>query len=292
MLIAPQQELNLISTNVPDNPEPTYDNTATYNKGDKVQLSGKIYECLQDNTTGANPKDNPIVWMYLETINKMKMFDPYMNTHTENEDNIEVSMSVSDVDVLGLFGIEADTVDITITNNLSGEEVFNKTITTTFYEITDWYEWTYANPKNNRKIFINLPMYYSDATLTVKINKVGGIAKCANIAYGRSEFLGATLWGSTTSFRSNTTKKRNTAGYVFLQKGISWDRVSLDISVDTSLVDTVKRRLADTDGIPTLFIGDEREGGFESLLVFGFFRDFDIPISVSKSKYTIEVEGV
>ena len=291
MLIAPQQELNLISTNVPDNPEPTYDNTATYNKGDVVQLNDKLYKCMQDKTTEISPEIDRIIWDYLGAINKKAMFDGYMNTATKYTDNIVVELGVSDVDALALFGLIATSVTVqiwAITNNV---EIYNKTFDLVSYNITDWWEWTYNPPEYKRGIFVNTPMVF-DGKMTIAIAPNNDETKCSYLSYGRTKDLGATLWEATVSRRSNVRKDRSPSGHVFLQKGISWKRMNLPVAIDTSMVDIVENRLGDIDGIPTLFIGDEREGGFESLLIFGFFRDFDIPISVKKSKYNIEVEGV
>ena len=290
-MIAPQQTLNLLSTNVPDNTESVYDAATTYNIGDMVQLDDKLYECAADNTVGVNPPDDPITWLYKGAVNKMAMFDAYMNTETSYSGDIVVELGASDADAIGLFGLTATKVKVQVYDNTSASEIYNETIDLEITNITDWWEWSYNAPEYKRDIYLELPLAY-DAKITVTIYALDGTAKCSHLSYGRTQSLGATLWGAAVSRRSNINKQRSADGHVYLSQGVSWKRMTLPVSISTGNIDAVEKRLGDIDGLPTMFIGDERDGGFESLLIFGFFRDFDIPISVTKSKYTIEIEGV
>ena len=63
--------------------------------------------------------------------------------------------------------------------------------------------------------------------------------------------------------------------------------------LNSSFVDEMNRRLTNIAGEATLFLADEREGGYESLLIYGFYRDFDIIItSNDKSECNLTIEGL
>ena len=61
--------------------------------------------------------------------------------------------------------------------------------------------------------------------------------------------------------------------------------------IDSFSVDIIEQRLDDLADTPAIFVGDEREGGYNALLIYGELKDHDMPISVSKTKYQLEVEG-
>lgn len=291
MQIVPQQEVNLISTNVPENTEPAYDSEETYSEGDKVQLKNKIYECEVNNTIRIDPETNPLTWYYIGYVNKWAMFDYFMTSKTTTSGTIEVELGTQDVDSLALFGLYADSVTIELTNNIDSSVIFSKTTSLVDYEISDWWEWTYTQPTYKGDLFFRLPMVY-DGTLKITIEQRDGISKCAYVAFGQSQNVGCTLHGAKVSYRSNSYKTRNKMGQVYLQKNISWKRATIPVFVVDKRIDDIESKFKNIEGVPTLFIGDEREGGFEALLIFGFYRDFDIPIGANSSSYEIEVESL
>jgi len=291
VIVIPQAEAKNLTTNVPDNTEPAWQSGTDYAAGDRVQYENRLYEAINAVNSNTPPDEDALNWLYVGPVNKMAMFDHFMTTATVYDQAIEVSVDVSDCDGLGLFGLYAQSVRVVLHDNTSDADVFDETYDLERYDVTDWYEWTYNVPTYRERLFVPLPMFY-DATLTVTITPRGDAAKCAFMAWGRSDYLGATLYGASVSARSNTRKERSADGHVYLQKGISWRRMSVPVIVDDSHVDDVVRRLSELDGVPCMYAADPREGGYESMLIFGFYRDFDVAIDVVKSKYDIEIEGV
>lgn len=289
MTQAPQAQ-GIVTTNVPADATEVWQSATEYSSRDIVQYADNIYTSLADVNIGNIPSDNALLWYREYATNQKAMFDPYMDTVTENSGDIVLNIATSDCDIVALFGLWGESVHIEVMNNTTSEIVYDESINLVYYDITDWWEWTYNIPRYKKDIFAYIPMSY-DETISVTIENRGGVSRCAYMTYGRTQYLGCTQWGSTTSRRSNVKKERYSNGHVYLEKGISWKRISVPVRLDTDRIDTVQDRLEEVDGVPTLFIGDETQD-FESLLVFGFYRDLDIPISITKSLYTIEIEGL
>ena len=291
MIVIPQAGQKNLTTNVPDNAEPAWQSGTDYAAGDRVQYDNKLYEAINAVNSTTPPDQDVLNWLYVSPVNKFAMFDHFMTTSTVYDQAIDVSVGVSDCDGIGLFGLRAASVRVRVHDNTGNQDVYDETINLVNYDITDWFEWTYNAPVYKDRIFVNIPMFY-DATLYVTIAPRDGEAACAFMAWGRSWYLGATLYGASVSARSNAKKERSKDGHVYLQKGISWRRMSVPVIIDESNIDDAIRRFEKLDGIPAMYVGDTREGGHDSMMIFGFYRDFDVSISVSKSRYEIEIEGV
>lgn len=290
MLIALQRPVQLTNTNIPNNSESTWDKSTSYNEGDIVQYENYIYKALTANSN-VEPDTDPTIWFKVGPTNKWAAFDGWTDTSTILNDDITYEFKTSDIDVIAFFDLYATSIKVELINNVDNSTIFLNTYDLEIYNVSDWWEWTYNTSFYKKDLAVFLPLVY-DGTLKVTIYNRDGTTQISNIAYGRSENLGASLYGTTVSRRTTINKTRSPDGRLYTSIGNGYKKITVPVMIDTKLVDEVVRRLDEIDGIPTLFIGDEREGGFESLLVYGFFRDLDVPISLVKSRYEIEIEGV
>ena len=293
MLVVPQQEINILNNNIPDNNEPIWDSDTTYNKDDLVQFKNYVYQSLMDENKGNQPDISPLAWYKIYPINRWALFDGWTDTQTiydGDDDYIYYEVKTSDVDYIAFFNLYGSKVRIELLD--SDDNVFyeeEKSLIT--YNISDWYEWTYNSPIYRKNIAFNLPMLY-DGKLKFYVYKRDGIAKVGNCAYGRSQNIGVSLYGARVSRRNIIKQSRDEFGRLYTSLQGQYQKINVPVMCDTGMVDSIVNKLADIASVPTLFIADEREGGFETLLVYGIYKDFDIPISVVKSRYEIEIEGV
>ena len=305
MIIAPRIEANVITSNIAvvEAGIPVWDATATYNLKDKVQVNGttnRIYEAVQAVPVGINPVDdvNPTTgvgtyWFDRGATNYMRAFDELSSSKTTNVDSIYYKFGISDVDVLLLEGLNnAATVRIVVTDNANGNVVKDTTYDVTTRDVYDWFDWTYEPSEYKRTFFALLPLVY-DATLEIYIDNTGATVEVGHIAYGRSKKVGLSLISPSpvTSMRGVSTKRRDEFGNIITRRKARYRRMKISCVIDTKTLDRIEERLNDIADTPAIFVGDEREGGFRSLLVYGELRDHDMPISLVKSVYQLEVEG-
>jgi len=290
MLIATDVDYTIVSSTIEDDTAIVFVPNTGYAVDTIVQDKGYKYKSL-DNIATLDPALSPTIWYPLGRVNQDRMFDAYTNTETVNSVDIVLDALGSDVDAIALFGLYASSVEIKIVSNLTLEILYSVYEDLEVFNITDWYEYTRDIREYKKDFFVQLPMIFN-VTITITITRRGNLVKCAHFFLGQTKSLGCTQWGATVSRRSNITKERSVDGHVYLAQGISWKRMSVPVRVPTDNIDAVENRLSEIDGIPTLFIGDDREDNLKSMLVFGFFRDFDINIGIARGTYTLEIEGV
>lgn len=290
MIIATNTPYTIVSSNIDVDTATVFVPNTGYAIGTIVQYLGYRYESLS-NIPVNDPALSPTIWYPLGRVNQDKMFDAYTNTETISSGDIVLEIQSSDADTIALFGLYASSVKVEVVNNLTLETIYNKIEELEVFEIADWYEWTRDERIYKKDFYTQLPMFF-DATITLTIKSRDSLVKCSHFAIGKSKNLGCTQWGATVSRRSNITKERSKDGHIYLSQGISWKRMSVPVRVPTNNIDVIENRLGEIDGIPTLFIGDDREDNLKSMLVFGFFREFDISIGIARGSYTLEIEGV
>ncbi|MDS1371026.1 hypothetical protein RJ999_07960 [Aliarcobacter butzleri] len=294
MIVVPKDEIILISSNVPEIEEniEVYNKDITYTVRAIVQMEGCIFESNKDANTDTPIKDKTsLSWLYLGKTNKYKMFDEYMSTSTTYEDELVYKFAVNDIDTICFFGLVAQEVKIEI---FQGNELVYEDIKSTYTRFaSNWLEWTVQPSSYKRIIFFkNIPSFYG-ATLKVTISFPGSLASCSHLIFGKSLDFGMTLVDPkpTSSIRNMVSKEKQADGSVKISNSQVYKRVTLNVLLDTSRVDEVQNFLEEHSLTPMLFIGVENES-MNSLTAYGFYKDFEQPITLDYSQYQIEIEGI
>lgn len=285
--------INITSINVIENDYPAWSSGVSYSVGEYVMrpLIHKIFKCAVATSGTMNPESDTVHWVDYGSTNAYRVVDEYVNTVTQNADSVIFSFTQADVcDTLALFNLNGGS--ITITMNDGNSEIFVKKISLDNTSITDWYDYFFEEFIFRNDLFITLPAY-RNITYTIEVHNIGGIAKIGLIVIGKSKALGVTLFNPTIGLLDYSKKETNEWGGTYLAKGKTAKKAECQVVIESQMVDEVNRRLADIAGEATLFLADEREGGYESLLIYGFFRDFDIVIpSPALSECNLTLEGL
>lgn len=294
MILVPKQDPIIISSNVPAQDYAEWSSVTTYGLGAYTQKNNKIYKSMIDANLDKDPEVvGDTVWYYVDVSNRLKAFDAFQNTATINANSIEYLFSVSDVDTIGFFGVEATSITVSVLNS-SEDVVQTFSYDMTERDVSNWWEWTY-NPLEYKSTLIitTLRMLYS-AKLHVVITNTGTDAKVAHIVYGRSQSLGLTLFNPlpTTKTINLISKSKGSDGTVIEQNPLLYREITVNVMLDNATEDLVDARLAKRNGKASLFIGDERDGGISALSVYGFHEDFSLPIGIGKTIYQLTIQGV
>jgi len=305
MIIAPRTQPNILDSNVAvvESGIPVWDSSATYSTKDMVQVNGttnRIYEAVQNVPAGVNPVDDVdattgigTYWFGRGATNYMRPFDELESSQCKNADSIYYKFGISDIDLILFENMsKVDSIRIVVTNNPNSEVLMDKTVNNLTREVYDWFDWTYAPAEFGRSYFTRLPLSY-DATLEVYLNNTGSTVKVGHIAYGRSKNYGLSLINPNpvSSMRGITSKRRDAYGNIITRRRARYKRMSISCVIDSTAVDLIEERLNALADTPAIFVGDEREGGYKALLIYGELRDHDMPISVVKTQYQLQVEG-
>jgi hypothetical protein len=114
----------LLSSTIAASTESEYDSGTTYATGDVVKVSYESdgttplapvykYESLADSNTGNYPPDNPTQWSEIGATNRWSMFDDYVNTQSEDTEEVEIELDSSNQNIVGLFRMQAQEVTFT-----------------------------------------------------------------------------------------------------------------------------------------------------------------------------------
>ena len=282
----------LTSSNVPETDYAAWSAATAYAVGNKVTYNHRTYEALVAST-GANPEtdtSDPPKWLDLGATNRWRMFDDKVGSLTEQTGSIAVELQPGAViNSLALFNLLGRSATVTLTDPVDGI-VYQRTVSLVDAGVTDWYEWYFA-PIGRQTDFVLLDLpAYGTATLSVTVDNASDTAACGHLVMGRQADIGVALYGSGVGIMDYSRKEADAFGNSMVVERSFSKRAEFDVMVETHQISRVQRLLAGIRAQPVVWIGAE---GYESTVLFGYYRDFSISISgPSASDATITVEGL
>lgn len=274
----------------------TYSNYAagtTYALADKVIYGNFTYESLVSSNVGNQPDISPTKWLEIGPSNKWAMFDNKVDTQTTRATPLTVTITPSVViNSLALLNIDGTSVTIDITDGPNGPSIYSREINLDGTSILDWYMY-FFEPYDFRKdiVLTDIPPY-STAVVTINIINTGSTSAVGNVVLGNIAELGGTQYGVGVGIRDYSIKETDTFGNTtFLVRAFS-KRMQAQVFLNNSSLNYVVRTLTNLRAVPAVWIGSE-SSELEPLIVYGFYRDFNIDISYPTSSLcSIEIEGL
>ena len=264
----------------------------TYYLDDYAVVDHKVYIVVADITTddpetGA-AKSVP-TWSLMGHSNDWRLFADAKDSKSTTTEDLIVTLSLGvGVDTLALLGCIGSSISVVMTSDSLGE-VYN-TIRSLTDPVDDYWEW-FFEPYEQREdmVFYGLPTY-TDATIVITITPASNEAAIGRVATGIASKLGMALADSTSGAQSFTTRTRDGFGNLTIVARRYIDVFEYKISIKSSTIAYVKRKLAAAASSPSLFFVDENN---EAFVGFGLVEDFSIPYEApSRSKLTIEVKSI
>lgn len=268
----------------------------TYAKDAEVNYSNSIWVSLQASNTGHTPGDagSETWWLRKSANNKYSMFDEYVNTQTSRASSLTVVVKpgkmVNTAAVLNTAGVSS--LQVIGNDGEGGPEVFNQTYNFDDTIIVDWYMY-FFEPYDLKDQFIikGIPPY-TNIVLTF-IFTSGSTAQVGNLVFGTIYSLGLTQEGASAGIRDYSVKKVNDFGITtFVQRAFS-KRMEATTYVNKGDVNFVQKMLTELRATPVVWIGTQDDTYSTPLVLFGYYRDFNVEISYpSFSLCRLEVEGL
>ena len=282
----------LTSSNVPETDYAAWDVATTYAVGGRCMYNHRNYEALVAHT-GANPETNtsvPPKWLDLGANNRWRMFDDRVDSLTEQTGSIAVEMQPGAViNSVALFNLLGRSATVTLTDPADGI-VYQRTVSLVDAGVPNWYDWFFA-PIGRQTDFVLLDLpAYGTATLSVTIDNASDTAAVGHLVMGRQAELGVAVYGSGVGITDYSRKVVDDFGNSIVVERSFSKRAEFDVVVETPQIGRVQRLLAGLRAQPVVWIGAK---GYESTVLFGYYREFQISISgPSVSDATITVEGL
>lgn len=155
-----------------------------------------------------------------------------------------------------------------------------------------WWEFFFENGKEFKKdTIVNVPMLFGEFEVTLTPNKFG--ANLGHLSIGQKVFIGYTELGCEFGAIDYSKKQKNEYGDISILKGRAAKYLNTAVVVDTKQIDSKDQVLMGILGELTTFIGDEKDRGIKSLILFGFIKDYSFKVTgEEKSSLNLNVEGI
>jgi hypothetical protein len=267
--------------------------TTTANGASKA--THRIYQA--NTTTGADPtlvanQGAGNGWDIVGATNAWKMIDDVLQSVTvAGSGNIEVDVVPANViNSLALFGVDAETVDVVMTDPIDGV-VYNQTYNMISYSgITDWYYYFYEPiiREANLALF-DLPAFPA-ATLSVSIND-GTAASCGEMVIGTQFLIGDSQNGASFGIIDYSAKQTDpVTGNVTISAGANKKIADIEVQIDTARFNEVQKTLTSVLNVPIVWVPTTEITG---TIVYGYYRNFNTMISgPTRSTCFLQLEGL
>lgn len=280
------------ATSVLEADYPEWSAGATYAKNDRAIIGAahKVYESRADANTGNNPASSAL-WVEVGWTNRYRMFDLSVSTKTllANGDYYELTLgkAVTTLALLNIAGLTS--VRVRMTDPTFGL-VFDETFSLlALPSRSSMWEWFFGERKRKKQLVVEGLPSYPFATIRIDFG-ASTTATVGAMVLGVRRSVGIGVHqGLTLGNQSFSRKSLDEWGEAFLLKLKTSRRVSFDVLLDNARLDWTYDLLDSLDATPCLW---RITGRYESLLLFGFYKDFQITIPyANNSDASIEIEN-
>jgi hypothetical protein len=288
------KDVNLVSSNVPENDYPLYSFVGNYSKNQYVMYIAtdvhEIYQSLVDSNQ-QNAITDTTKWLKIGPTNRWKIHDQTLQTQTVNNGSITNKYNVSGVVTsVAALNVNGSSLRVKMTDEIDGV-VYDTTVSLLAPAgITDWYKYFFGTLiQSPDAVLTDLPPY-SDAEVEVTIAANEGNAACGALILGNVNEIGATQYGCKVGITDYSNKSQDQFGNYNVTKRPYRKTGEFSVMVENNYVDQLQMLLAQYRATPLLYMGSD---AFASTYIYGFYRDFDITIAYpTNSLCNINIEGL
>jgi hypothetical protein len=274
-----------------------------YNSGSSCGIGGivtdlathSLYESLVVSNTG-NDLTDTVSWKFLGRTNKFKMFNYSRNLKTSVPSSLTVVLTPGKrINSLGLKGMEANSYSFSASSVSGGGEVYSSSGSLNTRITRTWSDYFFGvfttQPSLN---FFDIPLF-SDIVLTLTLTSTSGNASVGAMVIGSFVYLGEAESTASSDILNFSTVDRDIDGNAILVPRRNIPKSRQRVLTSKALVDKAIALREELNAKPALWYGldDETNGYFEATSILGFYRGFEIDMSLpDQALITIELEEV
>lgn len=290
----------LVYNTIPENDYAEWDAATSYTLGQRVirLTTHKVYENLIAGVNAGLPENTPTRWLEISPTNRWSMFDAKIGTQSTASNEMTIVLKPGRVNSLALLGLNAASVEIAMFAD--NQVVYSGSADLLSGNVVgDWYEYFYEPIYQKDSLVVtelfdtallNLPAY-GEGVITVRIKYPASTVQLGALIVGLSTSLGLTQYDASLGIIDYSIKEADAFGNVVVTPRAFSKRMSADIIVRNEAVDNVARVLTLYRSTPLVWVATENT--FNSLVVYGFYKDWEIVVrEPTVSTLRIEVEGL
>lgn len=292
---------SLTASNVAESDAPAWASGSSYSTGARVIDAHHVYEWLDSatgNTTVRPSLDtsSPAKWLDTGATNRWRMFDKkagnkyLIGQATTNAETIDVTIRPGEVvNSIGLFGVQASSIQIIMTDPNEGE-VYNQTVSMADTGVNNWYDyWFSPIDRKETMVRFDLPAY-GTADIRIVVSFPNSTAAVGLLVLGASTEIGTAVWGTGFGYQSYSKTEEDDFGNITITSRGSRRYVDFDVRIETPQIDRVARFLDRLKGTPAVYIG---AASMESTIVMGVYDSLNPVISnPAFCEMTLEVRSL
>lgn len=280
----------LVSSTVAETDHAAWSSAITYALGALVIKNHRIWSSAQASNTNHDPATSGVSW-WVDTgpTNRWAMFDDKVGTLTTATETMVVTLAPGRIDSVTLLQVVASTVTIEMTVG-AGLVYLRSFSLIDDSTVTDWFGYFFdpIRPKDY-VLAMDLPVY-GEAETTITFDKPSGDVSCGMCIVGQQSDVGGTLASPSVGINDYSKKVTDDFGYTSVVERSFSKRMGAKLILSNGEIDRVHSVLSSVRAIPVVWVGTDQ---LSAMLIFGFFRDFEIDIAYATFSYcTLNIEGM
>lgn len=284
---------NFVSSSVPETDYAVWNPAASYSVGTRAirTQTHRIYENLIAGVNATVPELAPTHWLDIGPTNRWAMFDKVVGTATSGTSPLTVVLTPGQINSIALQGLVAESVQVIVKDTVGGTVVFDQTIDLEFAQITDFYEW-FFEPFEVRSdaVLTNIPPY-PDCEVTIIVRGATTV-KVGLLVVGNSYEIGDTQYGAQIGILNFSVKSTDAFGNTTITPRGYARRMDIKVWMPAIYLNRTYQLLSELKDTPCIWIATDTSG-YESMIVYGFYRDFTIDIAYfSTNVCNLQIEGL
>ncbi|TFL16442.1 hypothetical protein [Jannaschia formosa] len=280
-------------SNIPEDDHAEWSSGTAYVVGDRVILASthRIYEALVDNT-GVDPAtDIGTTWLNIGATNRWKAFDKLISDPVTKAGDIVYTLVPGTIaDAIAFFGLNASSIRVVCTDPTDGViyDVTRQIVDNSI--VFDGFSYVFEPViYETQEIFTGLPIY-TGVEVEITISS-GGTTAVGQIVLGRDQVLGTTMPGTGIGIEDFSRKERDIFGNAVLVERPFAQTTDFQFTFPTDGARRVAGILARLRAKPAVYYAGDGTSMFGTT-IYGFYRDFSIPLTTTISFGTLEIEGL
>lgn len=270
-------------------------NAATaYTAGNRVirTQTHRVYERLVSGTTATAPELDGTNWLDVAPTNRWAMFDNQISTASSAASSVSVTVNTGYITGVAFVGLAGDQLVVTVKDAPGGSTVYTKTVNLDGTIIADWYGYFFEpNVQLDTVAITDLPPY-NNMQLGVTITGTGTV-ECGGMVFGLVYDLGQTAYGATAGITDYSVKETDEFGVTTFVPRSFAKRANFPLRLEATQMRRVQRQLSELRAKPAMWIGDDDTTLYAPLVVYGWYRDFQIDVAYpTEVLVSLEIEGL
>jgi hypothetical protein len=276
---------------VPETDHPAWNPATSYTVGDRVirATTHKVYEAILAGVNAGLPENTSARWVAVGSTNRWRMLDSEVGSVTSASGSLTVVLSPGYATALALLEVDAQSIAVEV-RDTSGAIIYSTTRSLDPSVLLDWYAYFFTDPVSRSEIVF--PGLYIGTGYTVSVTLTGATVECGALVIGEATDLGATEYGATLGIVDYSRKETDEFGVVTITRRKYAKRLTAKLAFERERTNRVFRTLAALRSTPCVYVTSDALD-YESLTVFGFYKDFRIDVAYPTHHYcTLDIEGL